>query len=253
MIEIKDLQTSYAYGDPFSVSDLRLEEGKITTIIGKNGSGKSTLLRTMAGQLPYQGSILIHGKQCRDFHAMERAREIAFLPQVVRQVNMDVRTLTEHGRYPYHGNLRRMSSRDEEMIEQALRITEMGAYRNRLLQELSGGERQRAYLAMVVAQDTPMILLDEPTTFMDVSYQASFFQIIQSLKEKGHGIVMSSHNLEQSFAYSDQICLMDQRRIISIGSPEELAKDPNMFRSIFGVTVKRINDPEMLYPYVIGR
>ena len=166
---------------------------------------------------------------------------------------MDVRTLTEHGRYPYHGNLRRMSSRDEEMIEQALRITEMGAYRNRLLQELSGGERQRAYLAMVVAQDTPMILLDEPTTFMDVSYQASFFQIIQSLKEKGHGIVMSSHNLEQSFAYSDQICLMDQRRIISIGSPEELANDPNMFRSIFGVTVKRINDPEMLYPYVIGR
>ena len=249
MIEIIKMQTSYEYGNTFSVEELCLKEGEITTIIGKNGSGKSTLLKAIAGQLKYQGSIQINGKECRTYNTMERARNVAFLPQVLKNVNMDVWTLAEHGRYPYHGNLRRLSKKDEDKVEEALKITEMDYFKNRHLLDLSGGERQRAYLAMVIAQDTPMILLDEPTTYMDVSYQASFFETVLALKEKGHGIVMSSHNLEQSFAYSDKICIMDKGKIIKTGTPGEIAEDMELFFRVFGTIMKKTNDPEM-YPYV---
>lgn len=253
MIEIRDLKFSYSYGAPFSVPDLKIKEGGITTIIGKNGSGKSTLLKAVTGQLPYKGSIRINERELRALKPMERAREIAYLPQILKSVNMDVQTLAEHGRYPYHGNLRRMSETDLEIIRYALEITGMTEYKDRSLTELSGGERQRAYLSMVIAQNTKFILLDEPTTFMDVFYQKSFWEIIQKLRASGCGILLSAHNLEQSFACSDLICLMEDRRIIKTGKPEEIAEDEESLRRVFGVTLKKTQDRDLLYPYVIRR
>lgn len=253
MIEIRNMTTSYGRGELFRVAGLTLKTGEITAVIGRNGSGKSTLLKTLAGFLKYQGSITIRGRECRDYSARERAREIAWLPQMLKTVQMDVETLAEHGRYPHHGSTRRMGDADREKVKEALRMTGMENMAKRSLQELSGGERQRAYLAMVIAQDTPMILLDEPTTYMDLVYQKTFFEILQHLKQSGRGIVLSVHHLEQCFAFCDSICLMDQRTLVRKATPEEWAKDTDTLRAVFGIEMKKTEDRELMYPYMIRR
>ena len=253
MIEIRNMTTEYEYGDPFRIPDMRFEKGKITTIIGRNGCGKSTLLKTIAGMKQYKGNILINGRETRDYRSDGRAREVAYLPQNLKNVGIDVETLVEHGRYAWHGNLRRMSENDLRIVYNALKLTGMETYRDRSLSELSGGERQRAYLAMVIAQDTPMILLDEPTTFMDLFVQQSFFDILKKLATLGRGIVMVCHNIEQSLAYSDMIYIMDDRSVIKSGTPEYIIKDEDIFRRVFGVTIKKVDDKSLLYPYVFSR
>jgi len=253
MIEIRDMSTSYRDGEDFRIPELTLSEGKITGIIGRNGSGKTTLLKTIAGQLRYRGSIRISGKECSSLRSMERAREISYLPQSLRSANIDVRTLVEHGRYPYTGSMRHMSDKDRKIVEHAMEITGMRKLADKNLQELSGGERQRAYLSMVIAQDTGMILLDEPTTFMDVSSQKSFYEIIRRMKENDRGIVMVVHDLEQCFGTCDEICIMDQRTLVSSGSPEKLIREGEQLRKVFGISLKKTNDKETLYPYVIRK
>ena len=249
MIEIRNMTTEYEYGDLFRIPDMRFEKGRISTIIGRNGCGKSTLLKTVAGMKQYKGNILINGKESRDYKSIERAREVAFLPQNLRNVGIDVETLVEHGRYAWHGNLRRMSENDMRVVAKALQVTGMEPYRNRSLTELSGGERQRAYLAMVIAQDTPMIMLDEPTTYMDLSVQQSFFEILTKLAAEGRGIVMVCHDIEQTLTYSDMIYIMDNRTVIKSGTPDEIIADDETFRKVFGVTIKKMDDSTLLYPY----
>lgn len=253
MIEVRNLKTEYAYGEPFVVGEAGFSAGQITAVIGRNGSGKSTLLKTLAGQKNYSGSILISGKECRDYNPMERAKEIAFLPQSVKGLNLDVKTLAEHGRFPYHGNFRKMTGEDREKIEKALLLTGMKEYADRELKELSGGERQRAYLAMVIAQDSPMILMDEPTTYMDHLHRESFFGVLKQLAGEGKGIVMVCHDIEQSFAYSDRIVLMENRRLEFAGTPAELVKKEELMRRNFGVAMRRTDGGEALYPYGLKR
>ena len=253
MIEVRNLKTEYAYGEPFVVGEAGFSAGQITAVIGRNGSGKSTLLKTLAGQKNYSGSILISGKECRDYNPIERAKEIAFLPQSVKGLNLDVKTLAEHGRFPYHGNFRKMTGEDREKIEKALLLTGMKEYADRELKELSGGERQRAYLAMVIAQDSPMILMDEPTTYMDHLHRESFFGVLKQLAGEGKGIVMVCHDIEQSFAYSDRIVLMENRRLEFAGTPAELVKKEELMRRNFGVAMRRTDGGEALYPYGLKR
>ena len=253
MIEIRNMTTEYEYGDLFRIPDMRFEKGRISTIIGRNGCGKSTLLKTVAGMKQYKGNILINGKESRDYKSIERAREVAFLPQNLRNVGIDVETLVEHGRYAWHGNLRRMSENDMRIVAKALLLTGMEPYRDRSLSELSGGERQRAYLAMVIAQDTPMIMLDEPTTYMDLSVQQSFFEILTKLAAEGRGIVMVCHDIEQTLTYSDMIYIMDNRTVIKSGTPDEIIADDETFRKVFGVTIKKMDDSTLLYPYAFLR
>ena len=249
MIDIRDMTTEYEYGDPFRIPEMKLEEGKITTIIGRNGSGKSTLLKAIAGIKRYKGSILINGKESREHKAYERARKVAYLPQNLKIAEIDVKTLVEHGRYAWHGNLRRMSENDKRIIDEALKITGIYELRDRSLRDLSGGERQRAYLAMVIAQDTPMIMLDEPTTYMDPGVQQGFFDIVKKLAAKGRGIVMVCHNIEQSLTYSDMIYIMDNRSVKAFGTPGSLVEDDTVFREVFGISVKKVDDGSLLYPY----
>ena len=249
MIEIRNMTTEYEYGDLFRIPDMRFEKGRISTIIGRNGCGKSTLLKTVAGMKQYKGNILINGKETREYKSTERSREVAFLPQNLRNVGIDVETLVEHGRYAWHGNLRRMSENDMRIVANALLLTGMEPYRDRSLSELSGGERQRAYLAMVIAQDTPMIMLDEPTTYMDLSVQQSFFEILTKLAAEGRGIVMVCHDIEQTLTYSDMIYIMDNRTVIKSGTPDEIIADDETFRKVFGVTIKKMDDSTLLYPY----
>ena len=253
MIEVKNLKTKYSYGDEFSVENALFENGKISGVIGKNGSGKSTLLKTLAGQRKYEGKILINEKECSEYSSMERAREVAFLPQSVKNLNMDVRTLVEHGRYPYHGNFRRMGEEDEKKINRALELTHMKSFENRDLYELSGGERQLAYLSMIIAQDSSMILMDEPTTYMDRIHQDEFFSILRILVNEGKGIVMVCHDIEQCFAYCDKIFLMEDRKLEYAGTPDELAKNELIIRRNFGIAMKKSEDEESVYPFVMKK
>lgn len=253
MIEVHDLKTQYASGSVFSAAEAVFETGMISGVIGRNGSGKSTILKALAGQLDYQGSVRIEGQECRELTDMKRARLVAFLPQQVRSVNLDVRTLAEHGRYPHHGSFRRLSGEDHDHIDRALEITGMKDHKDRNLSELSGGERQRAYLAMVIAQDTPMVLLDEPTTHMDHLYQEEFYRILESMARAGKGIVMVCHDLEQSFAYSDRIFVMESGNLRAGMTPDELCAEESIIRANFGVRMKPGNDSESLYPYVMKK
>lgn len=253
MITIEEMETSYGRGKIFRAEKVCFDRGKITSIIGKNGCGKTTLLRTITGVLPYRGSIRSDGEEIRDMKGYERARKIAYLPQIMKAGRMNVETLVEHGRYPWHGNFRRMSAQDKEVIETALEMTHMSAMRNRDLTQLSGGELRRAYLAMVIAQDADMILLDEPTTYMDVESQELFFEIVRSLTAGGHGIVMTCHNMEQSFSVSNLIVMMDNGTIKKTGTPEELADDREDLVKLFGAAVKKVDDENLVYPYVMVR
>ena len=253
MIEIKDMHTGYTREDTFLYPQLSFEEGKIVSVMGANGCGKSTLLKAVAGIIAYKGSIKIDGSESKNLLSKERARRVAYLPQVLRAVNIDVETLCTHGRFAWHGNMRRLSKKDREMIDKALQITEMVEFRHKNIRELSGGERQRAYLSMAIAQDAPMILLDEPTTFMDIAVQRRFFQIIRRLAAEGHGIVMVSHNIEQSLSCSDMVCLIEDRKVRAFDTPEKIIEKSNLMRDIFGTHFKKSDDKNLLYPYVAVR
>ena len=250
MIELRDVKTEYMQGKTFFFPAIRFEEGKITTVIGRNGSGKSTLLKTILGIRDYRGSIKIDGDESRGLSARIRARRVAYLPQTLKSVNIDVETLVSHGRYPWQGYSRRMSSKDHEIIDRALEITGMQDLKNRNLLGLSGGERQRAYLAMVVAQNTPMILLDEPAAYLDMAVQRAFYRILKGLAGDGHGIVLVSHNIEQSLSYSDSICLIHDDTVKAACTPDELVGNGSLLREVFGATFRRGADTDLLYPYV---
>ena len=251
MIRIRELKMSYSHGDPFTIDAAFFERGKLTTIIGRNGCGKTTLLRAMAGFMPYSGNILIDGKECRDYRRKERAVKLSYLPQIVRSAGMDVKTLADHGRFPWHGNYRNLSDEDKRLVENALEVTKMAPYRDRSLAELSGGELRRAYLAMVIAQNEEMMLLDEPTTYMDIESQTLLFEIVRELLKRQVGIIMTCHHMEQSFSYSDQIVIMDNRAIRRSGTPADLAGDTQVLEEVFGASVKKTEDRELLYPDVL--
>lgn len=253
MIKIENLKIKYDQKNEFCVPDLSVNEGEIMTIIGKNGSGKSTVLRAIAGMMPYEGSIKIDEKECKTYNGRDRAKKLSYLPQVLKNANFDVRTLVEHGRYPYTGNFRRLSSNDIKLVEYALEITNMKKYENTNLKDLSGGERQRAFLAMIVAQDTNLILLDEPTTYLDLIYQREMYDIFKVLSKKGKGIITVCHDLQQSFAYSDRICIMDDGYLSSPKTPADLTKADTEIKKVFGVSLKYNKSSDSLYPYLITK
>ena len=253
MIRVQNMKTGYSGSAPFLAEEALFPEGMISAIIGKNGSGKSTFLKALAGQRPYEGSVLIDEEELRDFAPWERAGRIAYLPQNVRAVRLPVRTLVEHGRFSYHGTFRRLSGEDERHVEEALQLTGMKDYVDRDLTCLSGGELRRAYLAMVIAQNSSMVLLDEPTTFLDLQYQEEFYRILEKLKHSGKGIITICHDIEQSFAYSDRIFLMEEHRLHPGMTPEELALDEKSLRANFAAALKPSDREDSLYPYVLVR
>ena len=158
MIEIKNLKTGYNGKTVLEINSLYFNEGEITAIVGLNGSGKSTLLKSIVGITAHQGSIVIDGKNTTELSHKKRASYISYLPQTSPAANMDIYTLVCHGRFPYLGYSKVLGNQDLELVEKALRLTDLWELREKNLSEVSGGERQRAYLAMVIAQNTKYVL-----------------------------------------------------------------------------------------------
>lgn len=252
MIKIENLHAGYGVGeksDFLNIKNAVFEEGKITGIVGLNGSGKSTLLKTVIGiNSISSGDILIDGKKVKSLGHKGRAREVAYLPQSYAVPNMDIYTLVSHGRFPYLGFSKVLGQRDIQLVENALHLTDLWEFREKNLSEISGGQRQRAYLAMVIAQDTKYLLLDEATSSLDIKHQLEILNVLKKLAAQGRGIVITCHDLPQSFSVCNKIYLLEKGAVAAEGSPEEIAVGEKLLK-VMGVGVKKSELAESLYEY----
>lgn len=252
MIELRDVTAGYPGKPVLRIKDLVFPAG-ILTLAGENGSGKSTLLKAILGALPHTGTLLVDGQDPRRLRPGDRARRIAYLPQDTPAPDMTVRMLALHGRFSRMGFSHRETAADREAVARALSLAGMTALADRRLQTLSGGERKRAWLCLVIAQEAPCILLDEPGAGLDVRHVEELGQILCSLKELGHTVILASHDLQQSFAISDRVCLLQEGRVLAQGSPKELAERPDLLDRGLHLHLVPAESPESLYPYILAR
>jgi iron complex transport system ATP-binding protein len=243
-LETRDLRLSYG-SDPV-IDDLRLRiaSGRITALVGPNASGKSTLLRGLARLLrPATGAVLLDGRDIARIPTREVARRMAILPQDPETPDgLTVRQLVGQGRYPHRAPLRGWSPDDERAVDAALAATGMTQLAERPVDALSGGQRQHAWIAMTLAQQTEILLLDEPTTYLDLAHQVDVLDLLAELNRDGRTIVMVLHDLNQAGRYADDIVAVRAGRIAAAGAPEEVVTEDRV-REVFGVDVRVIEDP----------
>lgn len=243
------------YGDRYIVKDigLHVEKGDLITIIGVNGSGKSTLLKAMSRSIkPLKGMVYLNGKSIFKQDPREVAKKLAILPQMPHVPDdFTVRDLVSYGRYPYHGWNNQMSQEDFKIVDWAIEVTKIQYLQHRMVSTLSGGERQRAWIALALAQQPEILLLDEPTTFLDISYQFEILELIRKLNQKlDLTIVMVLHDLNQAARYSKKIVILKDGKIYKSGSPSEII-NKEILEDVFNINVKVFNDDENNCPYFI--
>lgn len=223
---IKAQNICVSINDKEIVHNLSLEipEGKVTAIIGPNGCGKSTTLKALSRILPYKGSVTFKGSEMSVLSQREFAKSLAILTQSPQAPSdLTVNDLVEMGRFPHRGFLGRGGKDDKEHVEWALAQTGVTAMRNRLLNTLSGGERQRAWIAMALAQRPEVLLLDEPTTYLDICHQLEIMQLIGRLnQELGLTVVMVVHDLNHAIMYADHVVVVKAGKLVTSGAPREI-------------------------------
>lgn len=258
-LETRSLTLSYGT-DPI-IHDLSLStpKGEITVFVGGNGCGKSTLLRSMARLLkPNAGSILLDGKGISKLPTKEVARKLAILPQgPVAPEGLTVLQLVKQGRYPYQSWLQQWSKEDERMVSKALAETDMLGLAERPVDSLSGGQRQRAWIAMTLAQGTDVILLDEPTTYLDLTHQIDILDLLFDLNERERRtIVMVLHDLNLACRYAHHMVAIHDKKVYAQGKPEDILTT-KMVRDVFGMDCEITVDPlfgtPLCIPYGKGR
>lgn len=228
-----------------ALDELQLAGDQFTVILGHNGSGKSTLMNLIARQLqPDTGTLQLDGKPLASFSQREFARRVAFLPQRLPDVaGLTVRELVRLGRFPWRGLLGRWQAEDQRMIEQAMAQTDVEQYADHLADTLSGGERQRAWIAMLLAQQSPLILLDEPTSALDLAHQYELMTLLRELNlATGRGIVAILHDINLTARYADRIVALKQGRVFFDGSPEELLNNP-LLSQLYDIDIELIEQP----------
>ena len=248
MIELKNI--SYAYpGQPPLIQNVSttFADGKITTILGPNGCGKSTLLKLVCRLLtPLEGTILLHGTDVHTMKTKAFAKQAALLTQTTHPPEITVEDLVAYGRYPHQKYGQGLSKNDKEIIAQAIEQVKASPYAQRYVNRLSGGQRQRAYIAMALAQDTDIIFLDEPTTYLDINIRFEIMELIRNLNQQGKTIIMVLHDLNLALEYSDHIILMNDGQIVNEGSPEQIIHSGDIDR-IFDITTHIFQDNEKTF------
>ncbi|MBA4086135.1 MAG: hypothetical protein C0493_14630, partial [Kytococcus sp.] len=217
--------------------DLELPDGAVTAIVGPNGCGKSTLLRSVGRVLrPSSGAVLLDGEPVHRLHTREVARRLGLLPQTnVVPEQLTVRDLVARGRFPHRGPFGRWTHGDEQAVTEALAATGTTELAERVVDELSGGQRQRVWVALVLAQQTPVLLLDEPTTYLDLAHRLEILRLLRELNAaRGITVVMVLHDLNEACRYADHVIAMREGAVVAAGAPVDVIT-PELVREVFGV------------------
>ncbi len=237
MLQATRLSTGFGKRLLFQDLSLHIPAGSVLSIIGPNGSGKSTLLKVLSRNIkPRQGTILLDGKQLQSYSAVNLARHMAVLPQTpAAPGDLTVHDLVEYGRFPHQSWWKSTQTEDNHSVQWALEQTSLGDLAERLVSTLSGGERQRVWLAMALAQKPRVLLLDEPTTYLDISHQLEVLDLIARLnKAEGITVVMVLHDINHATRYSDSIAVLTRGGLYALGTPQEVINATTM-RDVFGV------------------
>lgn len=234
MLKLQHL--SAGYGEKTILYDISITfpVGTVTAVVGPNGCGKSTLLKSIAGLIPpASGEILAQEP---------RARHIAYLPQSRRLPEMTAGRLVLHGRFPWLGWPRQYREEDRTIANRAMERLGVAEFADTPLSELSGGTRQKCYLAMALAQDAPTILLDEPTSYLDIAHQLSLLELCRELAAEGRAVVLVLHDLPLALQYADRVAVMDDGRLLTLASPEEIMST-DILQKTFGVQIFKVETP----------
>lgn len=243
------------YGDRIVVDnlDLHVHSGVVTTVIGPNGCGKSTLLRALGRLLkPKSGTVFLDGKAISSMRTKDVARVLGMLPQApTAPEGLTVGDLVSRGRHPHQSWIRQWSSDDESEVAKALALTGVDDLADRPIDELSGGQRQRAWISMALAQGTDILLLDEPTTYLDLAHSIEVLDLVDRLHdEMGRTVVMVLHDLNLAVRYSDQLIVMSKGKIVQSGRPQDVISADLLFE-VFGLDAVVIEDPVSGRPLIV--
>ncbi|MGG3874359.1 ABC transporter ATP-binding protein [Brevibacillus laterosporus] len=255
MVRLHTQQLNIGYNDNLIVEDLNisLPDGKIIALVGANGSGKSTILKTMARLLkPKKGGVFLDGKSIHQQDTRKVAKDLAILPQnPVAPDGLTVEELVSYGRFPHQKGMGSMTPEDKNIVQWALEVTGINEFATRGVDQLSGGQRQRAWIAMALAQQTDILFLDEPTTFLDMAHQLEVLQLLAKLNtEEKRTIVMVVHDLNHATRYADHVIAIKKGKVMAQGTPAEVMTH-QMLWDVFGIEADIIPDPRSGVPLCI--
>jgi iron complex transport system ATP-binding protein len=240
-------------GDPvLDGVDLAVLEGELTVVVGPNACGKSTLLRALARMLPVRdGQVLLDDRPIAGYAPKEVARRLAVLPQgPTAPDGMVVTDLVARGRYPHQSLLRQWSAEDQAAVDTALAAAGVTDLADRPVDQLSGGQRQRVWIAMALAQDTPLLLLDEPTTYLDLGHQVEVLDLARRLHREGRTVVAVLHELHLAFRYATHLVVMHRGAVVAQGDPREIVT-ADLIEQVFGLPCVVVPDPVAGTPLVV--
>lgn len=255
MPRLRTERLTIGYDRKTVITDLSVDipDGRITAIVGPNACGKSTLLRGLARLLkPAGGQVILDGSDIATLHTKEVARRLGLLPQTsIAPEGITVADLVARGRFPHQRVLRQWAAEDAAAVTDAMRATNVGALSARLVDELSGGQRQRVWVAMVLAQQTPLLLLDEPTTYLDIAHQVELLDLFATLnREQGRTVVAVLHDLNHACRYADHIIAMKAGHIVAEGDPKDVITEA-LVSEVYGLACQIIDDPQTGTPLVV--
>lgn len=243
-LKVENLTAGYAGKRVLQDVSIRFAPGEITALLGPNGCGKSTLLKALARLLvPSQGEVWLAQQPLARFSSRQLARHLALLPQQhLTPEGVSVAELVAYGRHPWLPLWGRLSAQDREQVQSAMVRMGVAHLAQQRVSDLSGGQRQRVFLAMLVAQDTPIVLLDEPTTWLDINHQIELMKLMGEFKAQGKTVVTVLHDLNQASRYCDQLVLLAQGAVITQGTPAQVLQ-PDVLKRVFQVDVAVVREP----------
>lgn len=252
LLDVADLLFAYGPRPVLTGVDLALETGQVLALLGPNGSGKSTLIKLLLGHLRGQGNIAWDGRPLHRWRRRELARVVGYLPQSpLWEPQQTVLDVLRVGRFAYWGAFGIESSRDAQVVQQTAISLQLEDLLSRHIDELSGGQRQRVFLGRALVQEPRALLLDEPSTFLDLRHQVELLQLLRKLaRERGIAILMASHDLNLAGAYADRMALLHEGKIVAEGRPDQVL-DPTRLGEVYGVRMQRINRGEGATPIVV--